>query len=74
LQEQGHEVRQHNDPEQLIAKGTAALDVGSEVSRVDLGHAGDKGGSEKWQKRTQPARLTIQRCSRSYARPLLPLR
>ena len=46
LDEDGHGVRPEEDPEEAIAEAAATLDVGGEVAGIDVGDAGDEGGTE----------------------------
>lgn len=46
LDENGHGIRPEEHPEEAIAKAAAALDVGGEIAGVDVGDAGDEGGTE----------------------------
>src|SRR5712692_10068367 len=49
LNEHGHQVACHNDPEQHITKACARLNIRREVARVDIGDTGDKRWAEERQ-------------------------
>ena len=42
LQQHRHQIAGDDDPQQGVAKLRAALDVGGEIARVDVGNAGDE--------------------------------
>ncbi len=46
LDEDGHEVRPEQDPEETVAELGSAEDVGGEVAGVDVGDGGDEGRAE----------------------------
>ncbi len=49
LEQHRHQVGEDNDPEQVVAIGRAALDVGGEVAGVHIGDRGDEGRPEERQ-------------------------
>ena len=67
LDQHRHQVRGEDDPEQQVAEAGAALDVGREVARVDVGDRGDERRAEHHQRRAQPA-AAEQRFERGDAR------
>src|SRR5205807_7895881 len=60
LHEHGHQVGHQNGPEQVVTEPAAALDVGGEVARVDVGHTGDEGGTDEGQQGQQAATPALQ--------------
>ncbi len=57
LEQHGHGVGQHYDPQQHIAELRAALDVGGEVAGVHVGDRGDHRWPGEGQERAQAAPL-----------------
>ena len=51
LDQHRHQVREQHDPQQEVAVLRAALEVGGEVPRVDVGDRGDERGPEHRQRR-----------------------
>ncbi len=69
LQQHGHQIGQRNHPQQVVPKGAAALDIGSIIAGVDIGHTGDKGRPQERKYGKQPLRAPIERRAGSPARP-----
>src|SRR5262249_40004916 len=62
LHEHGHQVREQDHQEQVVAKPAATLNVGGEVTGVDVDDAGDKRGTEERQPGSEAAPSTLQGC------------
>ena len=61
LNEHRHQVRDHHDPDELVAILRAARDVRGKVSWIDIRDRRDKSGTQKWCEGLQSATLSTQR-------------
>jgi len=55
LNEHGHQVAHQDDPEQEVTEAGAALDVGGEVARIDIGDARHERRPEEGEHPPDPA-------------------
>jgi hypothetical protein len=70
LEQHGDQIRRQHHPQQLVAVTRAGLDVGGEISRIDIGDRGDHRRTHEGEPPGHPAAPAGQHLAGDQDRPL----